>query len=262
MVFLPIFLFAAYAHLILSIRGLVSKGRDALIAHTHFVVCLVGALALLLGFELVPDPRKGIAGNAYNWCVVAFFAFGSLTVIMFAARLPRLAREGAQKDRLSLRFGTTLLAVLAGLYVCGTVVDHWLFFRDFQKSGVAEASFVGHDVKCDTSVLVRFKGDTAIYRCPTLVEFGRDYRQPFVPWPSYRQGETDGRPMLRELAADAEPQIDPRSATAVLELPAGELRISPAQCGLHAPPGARRRRSQRSACCNDRTLKAHALRNG
>lgn len=229
MVFFPIFLFAAYAHLILSIRGLISRGRDALIAHTHFVACLIGALGLLLGFELVPDPRKGIAGDAYNWCVVAFFAFGLITVIMFGARLPKIMREGERKDPLSLRFGTTVLAVLAGLYICGTVVDHWLFFRDYKTSGVAAASFVGHDVKCDTSVLVRFSGNTAIYRCPTLVEFGRDYGQPFVPWPSYRQAATDGRAMLREITAPAASQDGDRSAAAVIPVPASALRITPHQ---------------------------------
>lgn len=64
MVFLPVFLFAAYANLILAVRGLLAQGRAAVVAQAHFIVCMVGALGLLLGFELVPDPRKGIAGDA------------------------------------------------------------------------------------------------------------------------------------------------------------------------------------------------------
>ncbi|AQH06133.1 hypothetical protein A9R05_44890 (plasmid) [Burkholderia sp. KK1] len=204
MVFFPAFLFAAYANLIIAIRGLVLKGRDGVVAQLHFVCCLVGVLGLLLGFEMVPDPTKGIAGDAYNWSPVAFFGFGAATIALFVARLRKQARQD-RRDPLTLRFGTAMLAVLAGLYICGTAVDHWWFFRDSEKAGTAEASFVGKDVNCSSSVLVRLDGRTATYRCPTLIEFGRDYSQPFVPWPSYSQGITDGRHILDALAnADAQ----------------------------------------------------------
>lgn len=76
MVFFPAFLFAAYANLVIAIRGLVLKGRDGVVAQLHFVCCLVGVLGLLLGFEMVPDPTKGIAGDAYNWSPVAFLGSG------------------------------------------------------------------------------------------------------------------------------------------------------------------------------------------
>jgi hypothetical protein len=228
MVFLPIFLFAAYANLILAIRGLVLKGRDGFLAQVHFLCCLVGAFGILFGFELVPDPRKGIVGNAYNWCVVAFFVFGLMTVLLFGRRLCQVSRQSAEPDALSLRFGTTLLAVLAGAYICGTVVDHWLFFRDFSSSGIAEPSFLGRDVKCSSPVLVRLDGDRALYRCPTLVEFGRDYGQPFVPWPAYTQGEIDGR-LLRQQLGGASGQLEAGQSGAVLQLPASEIRVVPQQ---------------------------------
>lgn len=199
MVFLPIFLFAAYTNFILAIRGLVLKGRDGMIAQGHFLCCLAGVVGVLFGFEIVPDASTGIAGDARNWSVAAFFAFGAMTVALFAYRLLKQGRPGAGSDPLTLRFGIALLALLAGLYVCGTAVDHWIFFLDSAKSGVADPSVVGADVKCGTSVLVRIQGDKVIYRCPVLIEFGRDYHNPFVPWPSYRQGQTSARILFQNL---------------------------------------------------------------
>ena len=210
MIFFPAFLFAAYVNLIIAIRGLVLKGRDGVVAQLHFISCLTGVLGLLLGFEMVPDPRNGIAGDAYNWSPVAFFAFGAATIALFAVRMRKVVRQG-HSDPLSLRFGTAMLAVLAGLYICGTAVDHWWFFRHSDKAGTAEASFVGKDVDCNSSVLVRLDGRTATYRCPTLIEFGRDYSQPFVPWPSYSQGVTDGQHILDALG-DADAQRETKQA--------------------------------------------------
>ncbi len=48
-------------------------------------------------------------------------------------------------------------------------------------------------------VLVRFADGRATFRCPTLLIFGRDYSHPFVPWPSYTQGETASAVPLRSI---------------------------------------------------------------
>ena len=199
MVFLPAFLIAAYANLIPAVRGLALRGRPGLIAQVHFICCLTGALGLLLGFELVPVPRKGISGDAHNWSVLAFFAFGALTILLFSARLRSVARATNTTDPLALRFGVMLLAVLSGLYLCGTTIDHCLFFRHPATSGVAEPAAIGARVKCSTDVLVRFADGRATFRCPTLLIFGRDYSHPFVPWPSYTQGETASAVPLRSI---------------------------------------------------------------
>lgn len=228
MVFIPVFLFAAYANLILAVRGLLAQGRAAVVAQAHFIVCMVGALGLLLGFELVPDPRKGIAGDAYNWSVVAFFVFGLLTVLMFGARLVGLARDRSAHRGVALRFGLAIWAVIAGLYICGTVADHWLFFRHPEQAGVVDPSFVGPSVKCETAVLVRLDGDKAIYRCPHSGEFGRDYSEPFLPWPSFTQGEADGRQLKRE-SESASAAVAASKGGVVVAIPASEIRVMPAQ---------------------------------
>ncbi|WP_278501938.1 hypothetical protein [Paraburkholderia fungorum] len=171
-----------------------------MIAQAHFICCLIGYFGLLLGFELIPGPHKGISGDAYNWSVVAFFAFGALTVLLFSVRLRSVARAENFTDPLSLRFGMMLLAVLSGLYLCGTTIDHWLFFSDPARSGVAEPAAVGGRVKCGTDVLVRLADKRVIFRCPSLLVFGRNYSQPFVPWPSYTQGEMAGDVLLRAIA--------------------------------------------------------------
>lgn len=228
MVFLPVFLFAAYANLILAVRGLVAKGRAALIAQAHFLCCLTGALGLLLGFELVLDPRKGIAGDAYNWSPVAFFGFGLLTVLLFGGRLILLAREGSVRKGPAVRFGMAIWAVAAGLYICGTVADHWLFFRHPDQAGVVNPSFLGPNLKCHTAVLVRLDGNTAVYRCPNLVVFGRDYSTPFVPWPSFTQGEVDGKQLKRE-AASATATAAASKDGVVVAVPASQIRVIPAQ---------------------------------
>jgi hypothetical protein len=190
MVFLPAFLIAAYANLIPAVRGLSLRGHPGLIAQAHFICCLTGALGLLLGFELVPGPNKGISDDTHNWSVAAFFAFGALTTVLFSARLRSVARDKHTTDPLALRFGVMLLAVLSGLYLCGTTIDHYLFFREPATSGVAQSATVGPNVKCNTNVIVRFTDGRATFRCPTLLVFGRDYSHPFIPWPSYTQGET------------------------------------------------------------------------
>jgi hypothetical protein len=226
MVFLPVFLFAAYANLILAVRGLVAKGRAALIAQAHFAVCMVGSLGVLLGFELVPDPRKGIAGDASNYCVLAFFAFGVLTVVLFGGRLVVLARDPATRKGAVVRFGMAIWAVLAGLYICGVAADHWLFFRDYDQSGTADPAYLGSGVQCRTAVLVRLDGDKAVYRCPTSIELGPDYARPFVPWPSYSGGEADGR-ALRRSVDDTRGAISKSGDGAVITVPASEIRVHP-----------------------------------
>jgi hypothetical protein len=224
MVFLAVFLFAAYANLILAIRGLVAKGRAALIAQAHFLCCLTGALGLLLGFELVPDPRKGIAGDAYNWSPVPFFGFGLLTVLLFGGRLILLTRERSVRNGPGLRVGMAIWAVAAGLYICGTVADHWMFFHHPDQAGVVAPSLVGPNVKCHTAVLVRLDGGTAVYRCPKLVVFGSDYSRPFVPWPSFTQGEADGKQMNRE-AASATAAAVASKAGVLVAVPANQIRV-------------------------------------
>ena len=52
-------------------------------------------------------------------------------------------------------------------------------------------SFSGEQMDCSGNMLiVRMDDQTAVYRCPKSIRLGRDYAQPFVPWPSYTEGES------------------------------------------------------------------------
>lgn len=224
MVFLPVFLFAAYANLVPAVRGLLATGRAAILAQLHFMVCMIGALALLLGMELVPDPRKGIAADACNWSVVAFFVFGLLSVIIFGIRLIAQTRDELAHRGPAFRSGMAIWTIVAGLYICGTVVDHWIFFGDTEHAGVVDPSFIGPAVKCHTSVLVRLEGDVAVYRCPTRLAFGIDYHAPFVPWPGFTQGKADGRQLKAE-AESVKAAVATSGTAGAVTVPPAALRI-------------------------------------
>jgi hypothetical protein len=104
------------------------------------------------------------------------------------------------------------------------VVDHWIFFRDRDHSGVADPGYFGGASVCQTSVLVRLEGNRAVYRCPNLIAFGRDYQTPFVPWPSYRQAEADGTALKHDV--DAAHIVDEGSTgRANVTVPASDIRI-------------------------------------
>jgi hypothetical protein len=75
-VFLANLCFLIYANLFASVRGMPKGGVASLLAIGHFLSCTIAGVAFLLGMELLPDPRRGIAGDAINWCPAVFFIFG------------------------------------------------------------------------------------------------------------------------------------------------------------------------------------------
>lgn len=87
--------------------------------------------------------------------------------------------------------GLSLAFVVLGLYITGTTIDHWLFFRDTDKAGVAAAEALGvKDIQCDQMVLVRLTDTGADFRCPISLSLGGMSSAPFVPWPSYAAGHS------------------------------------------------------------------------
>jgi hypothetical protein len=194
MIFLWVLCFLMYANLFASLRAHRRGGRSAMVGIGHFVACGVAAVAVLLGFELITPSTgffgaRGIAGDAYNWSPVAFLVFGQLSIALFGAKLVSQVRAKATSGA-ALKFGLTIWAILGGIYLVAVCVDHFVFFQNRDKSGVADSSILaGIPTNCNGMVLIRVKTATAVYRCPNSVRFGPDYGQPFVPWPSYRQGE-------------------------------------------------------------------------
>lgn len=190
MPFLAITAFLMYANLIAAFRQVGKPGRGPLIGGAHMLTCVAASIAFLGGLELLQFGLFGsIGGDAYNWTPLAYFVFGAMSLVLFGIKFVSAARAGQWSG--NLRFGLSLWAVVAAVYVCGTAVDHWVFFRDGNKSGSMDVGFTGEQMTCSgDQILVRLTADTAVFRCPKSIRLGRDYAQPFVPWPSYVQGES------------------------------------------------------------------------
>ncbi len=164
------------------------------------VTTFLGCIAFVLGMGLLNNPNREIALNTYNWSVPLFFAFGITSALVFIWKLIIISRDKDAKQKpLAWRFGLSLWAALAGIYVAATAIDHWLYYYG-NKTGVLNISFLKHvypkeanTISCSGYMLVRIEKDTAIYRCPDVpsITWGGLYTdQPFVPWPSYRQGKS------------------------------------------------------------------------
>ncbi|MGF6996730.1 hypothetical protein [Paraburkholderia sp. GAS32] len=223
MPFLAISCFLMYANLIAAFRYTVREGEQSrLLGAGHMLACAVSAFAFLFGVELlIFDRDGGISGNAYNWTPLAYLVFGVLSLILFAIKLYRKARDPG-KGGIGIVFGMTLWAVMASLYISATTVDHFLFFRDREHTGLIAADFSGENLTCSGGmVLVRFEGETAIYRCPQSVSFGRDYGEPFVPWPSYIEGSS------ATMKGRIDALLSQAQKPGIVSVPSGDLKVMP-----------------------------------
>lgn len=192
MPFLAISCFLMYANLFAAARYFARREtpRTRRLAGVHMIACALMGIAFLVGTELlVFDHEGGIAGDAFNWTPAFYLASSVLSTVLFAYKLYQKAQEGEAGGGRNVFFGLTLWAVLAGLYIGATTIDHFLFFRDRNNTGQMDVAFSGEPMNCSGDVLlVRVKNDTAEYRCPQSIRLGRDYSTPFVPWPSYIEG--------------------------------------------------------------------------
>jgi hypothetical protein len=221
MPFLFVLAFVLYLNLYAAFRLVIAgtPGRPAILM--HLAACGAGAVGFLMGAELIPDPAKGIAANATNYCVFAFFACGLISLLVFSVYLVRQAKAPS-KLASSFRFGMALWGALCGFYLCGTVVDHWWFFRDPAQSGTMDASISNGAVTCRVPLLAHRTATAMEYRCPQTVMLGRDYSEPFVPWPSYESGES----VALKVALD-KAMSEGVNNRAVIQVPASEIRIIP-----------------------------------
>jgi hypothetical protein len=221
MPFLFVLAFVLYLNLYAAFRLVIAgtPGRPAILL--HLAACGAGAAGFLMGAELIPAPSKGIAANATNYCVYPFFACGLISLLIFSVYLVRQARA-TTKLASSLRFGMALWGVLCGVYLCATVIDHWWFFRDPAQSGTMDASISNGAVTCQVPLLAHRTMTTMEYRCPQTVRLGRDYSEPFVPWPSYKSGDS----VALKVALD-KAMAEGVSDQAIIQVPASEIRIIP-----------------------------------
>ena len=150
--------------------------------HKKLFVGAFLALLALCGFAflaaIVPGPI-----DRMNWSPVAFGAFGLLASILFLAIAVGIAREFRRGTvaGISFRLGGCVLCAMAGLYVVFACVDHYWFFRG-DRVGVANVAGMDiSDVFCNDELLVRLEDESAEFRCPRYLVFGRDTRAPFAP---------------------------------------------------------------------------------
>ena len=150
--------------------------------HKKLFVGAFLALLALCGFAflaaIVPGPI-----DRMNWSPVAFGAFGLLASILFLAIAVGIAREFRRGTvaGISFRLGGCVLCAMAGLYVVFAWVGHYWFFRG-DRVGVANVAGMDiSDVFCNDELLVRLEDESAEFRCPRYLVFGRDTRAPFAP---------------------------------------------------------------------------------
>jgi hypothetical protein len=123
-----------------------------------------------------------------------FCVGGGMVVALYATRLMQQRRSGNQHF---LSVGVNTMGFLCGLYILFAVADQWTFLREDENSGMVNWTFFQEeaqvaDMHCNSDVLL-VKGtrtETALYRCPTSFALGRFATIPFVPWPSYTEGES------------------------------------------------------------------------
>jgi hypothetical protein len=180
--------FLCWAHIIAMFRSL---GRKDQRHWPHYLTVFTLALGTLDAFYLSPLNRWGVPGDARNWTPLAVLVFGVLSIWVFGRKFYTIHKSGEDPTKAGWRAGISLSCVVLGIYLGAASVDHWVFFRDPDRSGVADASALDvGDVECAQMVLVRFIDAGAEYRCPRSIAVGMMAANPFVPWPSYVAGHS------------------------------------------------------------------------
>lgn len=187
------FFFAAIVVLMItSLIGIQLAHLDGRLFKTagilYQLAVLLACAAISQGAGIFENSATGIHPGQFNWSVPLFFASGLTLVLVCGWAV--ISRIRNIPDR---RFVLSVCAVFVGLYVCFAVADHWYFYRGTGDNvGVAAAKALGaDDVNCAAGmVLVRIEQQSARYRCPQSAVWGRYSDQPFVPWPTYQEGNS------------------------------------------------------------------------
>ena len=120
--------------------------------------------------------------------LVLVFGFISATTYIYA--LAWLQREHPSSTK---RLGACVLGAAAGLYLAGTAIDHFWFFRgDPDRAGwVSSEAVEAPDAPCIRGLaIVRLEEDGAEFRCPRSLVFDTMSSRPFIPWPGYDAGKS------------------------------------------------------------------------
>lgn len=155
----------------------------------HFAFWAGGIFALTFVYTIFSVNRW--SPNDINWTPIGFLTGGLLGVPVFGYLTWRTATVTPKLGRQTLAHGVVIFALVSFAYIGFTAVDHFLFWRE-KQSGIAHSVMYSKaDIPCDAVyIIVRQDGDTYRYRCPHNIILGPIFGEPFVPWPTYSEGES------------------------------------------------------------------------
>jgi len=187
----------------LSYRAFMRYARGELDARSTLrAVCMATVPAILLGLPMALEGlRTARFEGGMSIALDSPLSFAWLTLVGAACGLMFFGRR-AWLQRLALptfaSVGANVIGLLMGAYMAFVAVDQMVFFAG-EDSGmlnwgaVQELSDVEvKDVNCGSSVIVirAVETGTATYRCPATVVIGPYSARPFIPWPSYTEGDS------------------------------------------------------------------------
>lgn len=165
-----------------------AKGAAPMYVQLAMVPILLLAYGFMSGLFFSSDFRPDrdvnyvpyfiLAGGILGTCLYGFAALHKREVVPGV-----VARQG----------GAWILAALVSAYLSFTAVDHFLFFSDRESTGIMSTELSNRaGIECNAAYLIVKKRErTFQYRCPLRVQFGHQFGQPFIPWPSYVEGSSE-----------------------------------------------------------------------
>lgn len=201
MPFLVSLLCLMYGHLFCAVRNQLAGRSRAVLSHT--LVAAIGVGAALTGTNMLPELIPGI-----NVSVWLFQAFGICSLYIFGKKALKLLwnHSSSSGRMMALRSLTTVISVIASLFMTIAVGDHFLFFGDGSESTVmTSTSMAASNIACDSRVLAKKNAQDIVYRCPTFFVWGGGNGHPFAPWPNYKEGHTLALNPSEEPSLDNDP---------------------------------------------------------
>lgn len=130
------------------------------------------------------------SGNV-SVCIALAGAFAG--VALYGAAAVSASKAGPFALSRSLRFGAPLGCAVAILVITGIQLE----FALHEDAGFVNLGFVRdqvNDMNCDSDVVLarwnQSETTPVIYRCPHEIALNSFSTTPFLPWPSYHQGES------------------------------------------------------------------------
>ncbi|HGM8087200.1 TPA: hypothetical protein ACKP9S_003571 [Pseudomonas aeruginosa] len=171
---------------------------------------ILPALAFTLPVTMV---ILGVLGGS-SWGIdmgrIVVYAVLAASLVLLVQGLLGLRKALNSRNMAFWPMGRVVVLILAAAVGSMSAVKHLAFFSSPQD-GLANIGILREiadlsDMKdCKSSIaLVQFRETGPLtYRCPSLLIFGHDTQQPFIPWPDYVEGSSQGLADAIELVNDS-----------------------------------------------------------